>query len=153
MNESDDSKKCPCMCHGMYSDNMLDALVRQNELQKVKKVPTIFFCSRTHKQLTNVINEFRKTSYSKNIRMTILSSRQHTCVHGQVSKMPNKNELCKKLNKKKISDTENENDKTGGQQGLGCSFYQRVIYIYLIEKIFQKLIKFYCKASKKSTCL
>jgi hypothetical protein len=34
--------------------------------------------------------------------MTILSSRTQTCIHPTVSKMPNKDESCKKLNKKKV---------------------------------------------------
>ena len=33
--------------------------------------------------------------------MTILASRAHTCIHPQVSKLPNKDETCKKLNKDK----------------------------------------------------
>jgi hypothetical protein len=39
--------------------------------------------------------------------MTILASRQHTCIHGLVSKKPNKDELCKKLRKNEMP-TNNE---------------------------------------------
>ena len=49
--------------------------------------------------------------------MTILSSRAHTCIHPYVSKMPSKDEACKKLNKKSSTnnpdmnnDMENSND-------------------------------------------
>lgn len=34
--------------------------------------------------------------------MTILASRQHTCIHPTVSKMGNKEELCKKLRKNEM---------------------------------------------------
>ena len=49
-------------------------------------------------------------------RMTILSSRSHTCIHPQVSRMSNKDDGCKKLNKKGQSilemhtDIESSND-------------------------------------------
>jgi hypothetical protein len=34
--------------------------------------------------------------------MTILASRQHTCIHPQVSKMSNKDELCKNMRKNEM---------------------------------------------------
>ncbi|GFR59172.1 fanconi anemia group J protein [Elysia marginata] len=65
--------------------------------EKVKtKVPKIFFGTRTHKQVAQIIRELRKTAYS-DCKMTILGSREHTCIHPQVSKMKNKNDGCKDL--------------------------------------------------------
>lgn len=104
---------CPCVCHGMYQSEP-EIL----EHQKSTKVPTIFFCTRTHKQITNVIKEFKKTPYASDVRfndlyfnlnyflnfckrMTILASRAHSCIHPQISKMSNKDEMCKKINKNK----------------------------------------------------
>ena len=40
--------------------------------------------------------------------MTILASRQHTCIHPQVSKMGNKDDLCKKLRKNETVSSNNE---------------------------------------------
>ncbi|XP_014204113.1 Fanconi anemia group J protein homolog isoform X2 [Copidosoma floridanum] len=41
--------------------------------------PKIFYGTRTHKQIEQVIRELKKTAYS-NVGMTILSSREHTCI-------------------------------------------------------------------------
>lgn len=74
--ESDDSEEennfmpnpdCPCVCHGMYQSEP-EIL----EHQKPSKVPTIFFCTRTHKQITNVIKEFKKTPYASDARFSHL---------------------------------------------------------------------------------
>ncbi|XP_064119923.1 Fanconi anemia group J protein-like isoform X2 [Macrobrachium nipponense] len=42
------------------------------------------------------MKELRRTAY-KHVRTTVLSSREHTCIHPTVSKMPNKNEGCQQL--------------------------------------------------------
>ncbi|XP_070389958.1 Fanconi anemia group J protein homolog isoform X2 [Dermacentor albipictus] len=62
----------------------------------LEKVPTIYYGTRTHKQIAQVVKELKKTDYG-NVRMCILSSRERTCIHPRVSKLPNKNELCKEL--------------------------------------------------------
>ena len=36
------------------------------------RVPTIYFATRTHKQIANVIKELRKTPYSNEIRLTYI---------------------------------------------------------------------------------
>lgn len=67
--------------------------------------------------------------------MTILSSRGHTCIHPQVSKMANKDDLCKKLNKEKslssgapipdggmIGEDDDRNRASNG----GCTYLQRL---------------------------
>lgn len=71
-------------------------------MRKVKKktVPKIYFGTRTHKQITQIIRELNKTPY-KDCKMTILASRDHTCIHPAVSKMKNRNEGCQELNDKK----------------------------------------------------
>ena len=61
-----------------------------------KKVPKIYFGTRTHKQITQIIRELRKTAYS-DVKMSILGSREHTCIEPQVSKQKNKNETSKEL--------------------------------------------------------
>ncbi|XP_076333405.1 Fanconi anemia group J protein homolog isoform X2 [Tachypleus tridentatus] len=78
-------------------------------LPKVKRsLPKIFFGTRTHKQITQIVRELKKTAYG-NCKMTILSSRNRTCIHPHVSRSANKNEECKALL-----------DNTGG---VSCSFY------------------------------
>lgn len=142
LNESTSSnkeKQCACICHGMYSNDLVNDIARENEIKKIQKVPTIYFATRTHKQITNVINEFRKTPYAKNVKMTILASRQHTCIHPQISKMPNKNDLCKKLNKEKKLETGNENERS--ESLGGCTYYNRVIILLLFFFVGKSIYK------------
>ncbi|XP_066594564.1 Fanconi anemia group J protein homolog [Prorops nasuta] len=70
------------------------------------KVPTIFYGTRTHKQIEQVIRELRKTSY-RDINMTILSSREHTCIKETFNRT--KTELCAEL--------------LDPGKKLGCPFY------------------------------
>ncbi|XP_060115376.1 Fanconi anemia group J protein [Heteronotia binoei] len=74
-------------------------------------IPKIFFGTRTHKQIAQITRELRRTAYSST-RMTILSSRDHSCVHPKVSGCSNKNEKCVELLEAK--------------DGKSCSFYHGV---------------------------
>lgn len=59
--------------------------------------------------------------------MTILSSRQHTCIHPKISKSSKKNELCRDLVKGK--NLKNEDKEVGVRLGL--------------DKIISVFVKFY----------
>ncbi|XP_012289196.1 Fanconi anemia group J protein homolog isoform X2 [Orussus abietinus] len=81
---------------GKPQKHVCDAMVEECDKgkgAKKKRVPKIYYGSRTHKQIEQVIRELRKTVY-KDKRMTILSSREHTCL--QESKR-SKTELCNEL--------------------------------------------------------
>ena len=78
---------------------------------KRKTVPKIYFGTRTHKQIAQIIREMNKTAY-KDARMTILASREHTCIHPTVSKSKNKTEGCKEMMDR--------------NKGGGCSYQSNV---------------------------
>ncbi|VDM01700.1 unnamed protein product [Schistocephalus solidus] len=61
-----------------------------------ERPPRIFFGTRTHKQISQVIRELRKTKYA-NTRMCILSSRTHTCINPDVRRQSNINDACANL--------------------------------------------------------
>ncbi|KAI9276323.1 hypothetical protein BC943DRAFT_333049 [Umbelopsis sp. AD052] len=61
----------------------------------------IYYASRTHKQISQVVAELKgKTAYQP--KMTILGSRDQFCIHPKVSKASNKNEECSKLLDKNV---------------------------------------------------
>ncbi|CAK9823429.1 Fanconi anemia group J protein homolog [Anthophora retusa] len=60
---------------------------------KQLKIPKIYYGTRTHKQIEQVVRELRKTCY-KHKKMTILSSREHTCIQESTR---NKTDLCNEL--------------------------------------------------------
>uniref|UniRef100_A0A3B4ZN16 DNA 5'-3' helicase n=1 Tax=Stegastes partitus TaxID=144197 RepID=A0A3B4ZN16_9TELE len=76
-----------------YSSSMTN---KDKDKDGSKKIPTIFFGTRTHKQITQITHELKRTVYSR-VPMTILSSRDHTCVHPEVAPYSNRNERCKEL--------------------------------------------------------
>ncbi|KAK2912256.1 Fanconi anemia group J protein isoform X1 [Channa argus] len=61
-----------------------------------REIPKIYFGTRTHKQITQIAHELKRTLYSR-VPMTILSSRDHTCVNPEVVPHSNRNERCKDL--------------------------------------------------------
>jgi len=65
-------------------------------MPKRKKCPRIYFGTRTHKQVAQIVRELKKTAYA-GVRMTILASREHTCIHPTISKSFNKNQDCQDL--------------------------------------------------------
>ncbi|KAK4535005.1 hypothetical protein CDCA_CDCA03G1030 [Cyanidium caldarium] len=56
----------------------------------------IFYTSRTHAQLVQVVDEFRRTPYAGALRSTLLASRDHYCIHPDVRAVPaaQRNEAC-----------------------------------------------------------
>ncbi|XP_069828826.1 Fanconi anemia group J protein [Dendropsophus ebraccatus] len=83
----------PCnLCFCEYEKN--DQNGKKKENLPRQKVPKIYFGTRTHKQIAQITRELRRTAYSS-VRMTILSSRDHTCVNPDVQS--NKNEKCREL--------------------------------------------------------
>ncbi|BHF64747.1 Fanconi anemia group J protein [Sparganum proliferum] len=61
-----------------------------------ERAPRIFFGTRTHKQISQVIRELRKTKYAKT-SMCILSSRAHTCINPDIRRQSNINDACANL--------------------------------------------------------
>ncbi|CAB4309336.1 unnamed protein product [Prunus armeniaca] len=69
--------------------------VANNKDQKKQTTPTIYYASRTHSQISQVIREYRKTSYR--VPMAVLASRRHYCTNAQVHGKENIDEECKHL--------------------------------------------------------
>eukprot|EP00794_Sanderia_malayensis_P014307 gene14307-15796_t len=63
--------------------------------KEIARIPRIFFGTRTHKQIAQIVRELKKTAF-RTCRMTILSSREHSCVHPGVLKSKDKNEECRR---------------------------------------------------------
>uniref|UniRef100_A0A672U6L5 DNA 5'-3' helicase n=1 Tax=Strigops habroptila TaxID=2489341 RepID=A0A672U6L5_STRHB len=75
-------------------------------------IPKIFFGTRTHKQISQITRELKRTAYSS-VPMTILSSRDYTCIHPVVSNTGNnRNEMCVEL--------------LEGKHGKSCLYYHGV---------------------------
>lgn len=93
----------------------------------------IFFCSRTHSQLSQVVNEVRNTIYGENIRIATLASRQNYCINPDVRKLNSValiNERCLELQRGSSSKATKTNDgcvvkrqKNNNTANKKCSCY------------------------------
>ncbi|KAI9113138.1 hypothetical protein K1719_015663 [Acacia pycnantha] len=78
------------------SENMeLPETEANNKMQKKKAAPTIYYASRTHSQISQVIRELRKTSYR--VPMAVLASRKHYCTNKHILAKDSIDEECKLL--------------------------------------------------------
>ncbi|PAA47632.1 hypothetical protein BOX15_Mlig004721g5, partial [Macrostomum lignano] len=86
-----------CVCHQAALLDALESDWQQQAANKVK-IPKIFFGSRTHKQIAQLVRELRKTAFA-DVNMTVLSSREHSCIHPKVigNRGRSKAEHCKEL--------------------------------------------------------
>ncbi|KAH8289737.1 hypothetical protein KR054_010194 [Drosophila jambulina] len=88
----------------------------------------IFFCSRTHSQLAQIVSELRKTSHGKWVRCISLGSRQQLCGNPQVRRLKQvglMNERCLEMASKKKEKPQNPSKKSRLEEGEAlsrCSF-------------------------------
>ncbi|KAI8388666.1 uncharacterized protein BYT42DRAFT_491310 [Radiomyces spectabilis] len=84
----------PSIDHDMLSPTAASAFQTKDPSKSTSyRIPKIFVCSRTHKQLAQLVGELKgNTTYRP--RMTVLGSREQLCIHPKVSKSSNKSEDC-----------------------------------------------------------
>ncbi|XP_062554227.1 ATP-dependent DNA helicase DDX11 [Armigeres subalbatus] len=113
------------------SDEEDSGKLEEDEDQLKFKPVQVIFCSRTHSQLGQVVNEVRRTEFGKQIRLTTLASRQNFCINPEVRKLrsnPLINERCLELQKKSGKATvvdEDQNTRKKRKVAQKCSFYNR----------------------------
>lgn len=66
-----------------------------NKKQKKKEAPTIYYASRTHSQISQVVRELRKTAYR--VPMAVLAWRKHCCTTKNIIGKENIYDECKLL--------------------------------------------------------
>ncbi|XP_015884086.1 uncharacterized protein LOC107419791 [Ziziphus jujuba] len=69
--------------------------IEKSKNQKKRPAPIIYYASRTHSQISQVIREYRKTGYR--VPMAVLASRKHYCTNAYVHGKENIDEECKLL--------------------------------------------------------
>ncbi|CAG5047703.1 unnamed protein product [Parnassius apollo] len=89
----------------------------QPETPQSVRVPTIYYGARTHKQLQQVVKEFARTDYCGEMLMTILSSRDYSCIREfDRQTWSSKNDMCRACIKPSDSTRERQSD-------TNCKFY------------------------------
>lgn len=79
-------------------ETTIEKLLESPKKTQYMKYPKIFYATRTHQQIDQVVKQLRLSGY-KNVRMTVLSSRERSCVHPVVSRShkSEKSELCTRM--------------------------------------------------------
>jgi Fanconi anemia group J protein len=93
-------------------------------------VPTIYYTARTHGQLKQLISEFKKTSYSKTIHMSVMGGKSHLCIHHEAEdKKRNRDDLeefCYNLNRndgeKKCKACQDQGGSSSYHTCKGCPY-------------------------------
>ncbi|XP_076361576.1 regulator of telomere elongation helicase 1 isoform X2 [Tachypleus tridentatus] len=122
-------------------DQLELAVGERKQQTTIFSVPRIIYSSRTHTQLSQAVQELKKTNY-KHVRAVVLGSRDQLCLHSEVSKLQNnaaKLHACRaKVNAR------------------ACPFYLNVEQKILGEKDYQTNsvidIEDLVKLGKKHTC-
>ncbi|XP_012276838.1 ATP-dependent DNA helicase DDX11 isoform X2 [Orussus abietinus] len=84
----------------------------------------IFFCSRTHSQLSQFVGELRKSPYAEKVSLVPLASRNNYCINKDVKKLRNGNlinERCLQLQRKKTT-TKQEKTLKRSKTLTSCPF-------------------------------
>ncbi|OVA20353.1 Helicase-like [Macleaya cordata] len=84
-------------------DDDEDRLNEEEEEENLK----VYFCSRTHSQLSQFVKELRRTVFASQLKVVSLGSRKNLCINEDVLKLKNStriNERCLELQKNKKSD-------------------------------------------------
>ncbi|KAL0968343.1 hypothetical protein UPYG_G00265650 [Umbra pygmaea] len=114
--ESDDESKTKNkFCVGIDEDDD-DDLVEEH-------VTKIYYCSRTHSQLSQFVHEVQKSPFSKDISLVTLGSRQNMCVNEEVRRLGSVqriNDRCMEMQKNK-RDKHPKEDVEAGKRRRGVS--------------------------------
>lgn len=109
----DDSVKMKEMLRLLHSHRYEDAPsdVLNPSASKVEKVK-LYVCSRTQKQVAQIVNEMRaKTPFRP--KLTVLGSKTHYCINSKLSNATNKNDECRKLLKENACRSYGNSDLAG----------------------------------------
>lgn len=110
---------------------------RENDLEDnsvdepEEHVTKIYFCSRTHSQLSQFVREVIKSPYGDDIRVVSLGSRQNLCINPAVTRLKAlsmMNEVCLDLQKNKSTSREPSGEAAAKKKkkgGVACPYYRQ----------------------------
>ncbi|KAL0127028.1 hypothetical protein PUN28_005395 [Cardiocondyla obscurior] len=116
----------------------------------------IFFCSRTHSQLTQFVHELKRSPYSQDVSVVPLSSRQNYCINKSIKKLKHMsliNEACLQLQRKKTT-VKKEKDLKRSKVSSGCPFIpgdQKLLTAEVLINI-QDIEEITLKGQESDTC-
>ena len=108
--------------------------------EKEEHVTKIYFCSRTHSQLSQFVREVIKSPYGDDIRVVSLGSRQNLCVNSAVTRLKAlslMNEVCLDMQKKKSMPREPSGESSTKRRNKSgpCPFYRQEVMNDFKDKV------------------
>ncbi|KAG9141107.1 hypothetical protein Leryth_001607 [Lithospermum erythrorhizon] len=104
-NSEDEDGKC---CKRKGTSRALAGSSSEEDENEDEHQLKIYFCSRTHSQLTQFINELKKTQFASELKVVCLGSRKNMCINEEVLRLGNPtriNERCLELQRNKNKGT------------------------------------------------
>ncbi|XP_049879403.1 Fanconi anemia group J protein homolog isoform X2 [Pectinophora gossypiella] len=97
--------------------HLVDQLQLRTSMTVNCRVPIIYYGARTHKQLQQVIKEFSRTAYCGSAKMSILSSRDYSCIREFDRNLwTSKNDMCRGCIKGEVPLTDNSSMQTSARK-------------------------------------
>ncbi|CAL1679080.1 unnamed protein product [Lasius platythorax] len=128
----------------------------ENTEEPLFKNTKIFFCSRTHSQLTQFVHELKRSPYSQDISVVPISSRQNYCINKSVKRLKHIsliNETCLQLQRKKTT-VKKEKDLKKLKTASSCPFVpgdQKLLMAEVLTNI-QDVEEIVQKGQENNTC-
>lgn len=114
LEEFDSDDEATAVEKGGLDEESDEEMERDEDLIEERK---LFYCSRTHTQLKQFVDELRKTAHAEWIRVSSLGSRQNLCVNPAVKKLETSERMTDKCLDMKKSDKKEKELST-------CPFYR-----------------------------
>ncbi|KAG0302920.1 Fanconi anemia group J protein, partial [Dissophora globulifera] len=94
--DDEERTKSPTDYKGTKGTKDKDGVASDSVLQGYASLPKIYFGTRTHKQITQLIKELKSNTVYRP-RMVVLGSRNHYCINPRLESVVNKNDACQDL--------------------------------------------------------
>ncbi|XP_012539548.1 ATP-dependent DNA helicase DDX11 [Monomorium pharaonis] len=157
------SNVCDDICDNIEKDLILEDVLSNSESSEEEgmdeplfKNTKIFFCSRTHSQLTQFVHELKRSPYSQDVSVVPLSSRQNYCINKNVKRLKHINlinETCLQLQRKKTT-VKKEKDLKRSKTASSCPFIpgdQKLLMAEVLTNI-QDIEEITQKGQESNTC-
>ncbi|XP_074125402.1 ATP-dependent DNA helicase DDX11 isoform X2 [Sminthopsis crassicaudata] len=132
--ESDEEKKTVSGTHEEDEDDLEE-----------EHVTKIYYCSRTHSQLTQFVREVQKSPFGKETRLVSLGSRQNLCVNEEVKRLGSAtliNDRCLEMQKSKHEKKNKDEEKAKKRKTethTSCPFYNYEQMQFLRDEVLMEV--------------
>ena len=110
-----------------HSDGENDVLTEVNEENDNIYLTRIYYCSRTHSQLAQFVQEVKRSPFGDYFRVTTLGSRQNLCINPAIRRLKSvslMNERCIELQQKTTVEVAKKDGSKKRKKAGKCPFYR-----------------------------